>query len=557
MRTWLLAQRLSIKLLMPSIAGVLLLVLSGFFVFVLSHQQRILQTGFDEASREERRVTDLINGYSQAQAQVYKGVSVDLAGLGTKRADEALGNTMAARKGLDSVLEQLTKDNRDTEVADSIEVVKKVSASFFEFAGQLRDNLDDPTMAAANMMTTERKYDALHNTLLWMAEKQHARMVDGSKKIDRHLSLLVTGNIVATILVAFLSIGVALVNLRIIMGFIRQAMEDVRIIASGDLNHKVAIGTGDELGELASSVDELRSSFRTIIEGVKSTVIELNSSAEGISGISGRLASDVGTVDLRTRQISSSSREVLVHARQMVNQAESVSLSTTSAAKSLDQMMTTVIEISRNCAQEASMAQTTTLSARDLEQCMLSLDAAAQEIGTILEDIDNIAAKTKLLALNATIEAVRAGQAGKGFGVVAMEVKGLAGQSGLAATRIQERVTSVQNQTRKANLSVAEITKSIGRFADISGVISAAVEEQSAMVREVAGSVTSVSGATGELVSGLRDVAERSGGVLGALEDVGGASNNAAALASEANLNAASLTRLAVDLQKSVAGFRI
>src|SRR5690606_23140721 len=111
---------------------------------------------------------------------------------------------------------------------------------------------------------------------------------------------------------------------------------------------------------------------------------------------------------------------------------------------------------------------------------------AAQKIGEVVELISTIAEQTNLLALNATIEAARAGEAGKGFAVVASEVKGLAGQTAKATEEIAAQIRAVQAVSAEAADAIRGIGDTIARINDTAAAIAAAVEQQGAATSEIA-----------------------------------------------------------------------
>jgi methyl-accepting chemotaxis protein len=122
-------------------------------------------------------------------------------------------------------------------------------------------------------------------------------------------------------------------------------------------------------------------------------------------------------------------------------------------------------------------------------------------MGDVYEVITSIAEQTNLLALNATIEAARAGEAGKGFAVVASEVKDLSQETARATDDISKRIETIQSDTSAAVAAIDEISQVIARINDIQTSIAAAVEEQTATTNEMARNIS-------EVLTGSRDIAE-------------------------------------------------
>jgi methyl-accepting chemotaxis protein len=127
------------------------------------------------------------------------------------------------------------------------------------------------------------------------------------------------------------------------------------------------------------------------------------------------------------------------------------------------------------------------------------LATIANQIGDVIDLINDIANQTNLLALNATIEAARAGDAGKGFAVVAGEVKNLANQTAQATGRIAQQIGQVQSETNNAVTEIEGISDIISNMNSITSTIAAAVEEQSSATQEIARNVELAAAGTAEV----------------------------------------------------------
>ena len=192
-----------------------------------------------------------------------------------------------------------------------------------------------------------------------------------------------------------------------------------------------------------------------------------------------------------------------------------------------DEMSSSTAEIARQVEESTKVARQASQEAEQTGTIVEELSNSAKRIGEVIGLINDIAEQTNLLALNATIEAARAGEAGKGFAVVASEVKNLASQTAKATEDIVAQVNAMQSATGSTVQAIASIAAVIAQVNEISATISAAVEEQNATTAEIARNVQQAASAT-EGVTGnigkVSEAAEQTGAagaeVLGAAQEL-------------------------------------
>jgi methyl-accepting chemotaxis protein len=180
-----------------------------------------------------------------------------------------------------------------------------------------------------------------------------------------------------------------------------------------------------------------------------------------------------------------------------------------SVAATAEQLAMAIKEISARVADASRIAGQAVHYTKQSDVTMGTLSDASSKIGNVVKLIHDIAEQTNLLALNATIEAARAGEAGRGFAVVASEVKNLADQTTKATEEISLQVTGIQDSTQEALKTIGAISGIIAQIDEISTAIAAAVEEQSAASMEISRAIT-------EATVQTRHVADSSRGVGGA-----------------------------------------
>ena len=187
-------------------------------------------------------------------------------------------------------------------------------------------------------------------------------------------------------------------------------------------------------------------------------------------------------------------------------------VSSPNVATATSQMNTAVHEIARSTAEGARVTGEAVSLAGAATTAMQRLDESSARIGEVVALISHITRQTRLLALNATIEAARAGESGRGFGVVAHEVKELADGTARAAQDIAEKVDTIQSDTTSAVEAIRGIGDIVERVNALQTTIAAAIEEQSVVTHDISRNITQAAARTGEIGSGLVEVTQIAAG---------------------------------------------
>jgi methyl-accepting chemotaxis protein len=248
---------------------------------------------------------------------------------------------------------------------------------------------------------------------------------------------------------------------------------------------------------------------------------------EEVSGIVIHVKEAASSLQTLAQGMSEAAEVVGLNAENASGAAMSITSNVEAVAASSEELSASVDEISRQVNSSSEQARMAADTSQDATVNVESLSNKVTEISEIVGLISDIATQTNLLALNATIEAARAGEAGKGFAVVASEVKNLANQTAKATEQIEIQINNVVGATQETVQGISKINQAINVVQETSSAIAAAIEEQGAATREIAGSaaqtaqdVSLVSSTVAEVKEGAQSNVGRSQQVLTASDEL-------------------------------------
>ncbi|MBH3404387.1 methyl-accepting chemotaxis protein [Pseudomonas glycinae] len=366
---------------------------------------------------------------------------------------------------------------------------------------------------------------------------------DASIQAGEYYNSAITGIVAVAVIAALLTVLLAWLLTRSIVTPLNRAVAAAQTIAGGNLTKVIEVDGKDEPARLLEALVAMQSNLRKTIEQIAGSATQLGAAAEELSAVTEEASRGLQQQNDEIEQAATAVNEMTAAveevARNAVSTSEASNQSTHAAREGRDQVVKTVDAI-----------QTMTHDVQSTAQMIEGLAAQGRDIGKVLDVIRAIAEQTNLLALNAAIEAARAGEAGRGFAVVADEVRALAHRTAQSTQEIEKMVAGIQNGTgeavesmqqsnqrtqttlemaRAAGVALEQITQSIHQINERNLVIASASEEQAQVSREVDRNLVNI-----------RDLATQS-----------------AAGANQTSAATHELSRLAVDLNAMVARFVI
>lgn len=442
------------------------------------------------------------------------------------------------RENINAVRETITKnvDNYRplASTAEEKETLKSFDAEFVTYLDVFDQSLTlaetDDLIAFNTFSKTKLKPQADESSsLLGELIDINVNLADGTNhqaKETYSTSLAITITIVVIAIVFSILIGyfIARSISRPLMQMLGLATE----VANGNLTLKSEITSKDEVGQLAAALNRMVDNLKELINGIVMNSQSVAASSEQISA--------------STEEIAGSSTSQSAAAANITELFRELSAAINSVAISAEEAAELSNETVRTAREGGYVVETSLQGMQAVNQKMSQLEDDSRQIGDIIEVIDDIAEQTNLLALNAAIEAARAGEQGRGFAVVADEVRKLAERSSEATKQITKIIKAMQENTKQSVRAVAESVEQSSMTSQAFEQIIAMVNNSSLKVNEIAAACEEESAQAAEVMSSV--------------EAISASSEESAAASEETAATCQSLAQLSEELANSAAAFK-
>ena len=323
---------------------------------------------------------------------------------------------------------------------------------------------------------------------------------------------------------------------------ILRLLNEMGNLADGDLTVQASV-TEDVTGAIADSINFTIEELRTLVRGINSATDQVAKATQDAQAISNRLFE---ASQRQNREIQQASASVLSMA-QSINE---VSQTATQSARVAQQSLTAAEKGGQAVQNQIAGMNEIRTQIQDTSKRIKRLGESSLEIGEIVELISDITEQTNVLALNAAIQAASAGEAGRGFTVVAEEVQRLAERSGEATKQIEAIVKTIQADTQDAVAAMEKSTVGVVEGTKLSDAAGQALTEIQKVSRELASLIGGISDQTTKQSASVTDVTRGMQGILKITEETTEGTK-------QTNVSIGQLTRLAAELRSSVAGFKV
>ncbi|MBI5639098.1 MAG: methyl-accepting chemotaxis protein [Nitrospirae bacterium] len=418
------------------------------------------------------------------------------------------------------------------EEKDAAAKVLEPLAAYEKSIDQLVDARRDNDIAAADKAVKgmDRPVGAALKQLDELTMKNYENGIKAVSSKAGRLSLI---QILLAIIAVISTVVLSTVLIRKILASVQSVGETVGAASHGDLSRDVSVTSDDELGEMARNITSMMGSLREMTRKIIDVTSTLASSSEEVSATTAQISNGINDQTSQVEQSATATTEI---SQTIMDVAKNASEASTASKEATEIALEGKRVVEETVSGMMNIARTVEESSKTIEE----LGESSKQIGEIINVIKDIADQTNLLALNAAIEAARAGEQGRGFAVVADEVRKLAERTTKATGQISAMISKIQNDTEVSVKSMSEGKESaeegvklVERARESLDRIVGASERCLDMVRLIATATEEQSTAIEEVSTTMESIASVSKSSLTAVSQINTATNDLARLAGE------------------------
>lgn len=485
-----------------------------------------------------------------------------------------LDNLRSANQEIKDLVQKTESMLTTTEQRDLLKKLGEMNQQFLtqsEKAASLMETNPNEAITVVNKDLAALGRD-MRNLLASMIDRQQELMVQGSKSNNELVQSVMTTVLTLSIAAFAFAIVIGLLISRMISKPLARIAETAEQIAAGDLSvDDVRVKNRDEIGDLAKSFNQMKENLRALIRQVASSAEQVAASSEELTASSGQTSQATQQIALTIQEVAAGSERQVHSVEETVNAINDMSTGVQQIAGNAQMVSVSASKASELSVEGAEGIQSAIRQMNSINETVTHLAGVVRglgdrsgEIGQIVEVITNIAEQTNLLALNAAIEAARAGEHGKGFAVVADEVRKLAEQSANSAQQIAALIAGIQEETKKAVFAIDQGTREVTDGIRVVHSAGASFEQIQNSVAEVADQIQEVSAAsqqmsagTQQIVQSVKQIADIAETTAAGTQNVSAAAEEQLASMEEISASAASLSEMAEELHALVGQFKV
>jgi methyl-accepting chemotaxis protein len=555
--------------------------LFGGFFAVLIILAVIVGLSSYEITSVDRTYTELINDKAKKLVMIQqlelavKQQQSSLRGFLITGDDTSLQNFSKAHDSYLQTSQKLHETIRTPKAAELLKQLDSLEGEFNQFALEVmelkkQNRTEEYTEQIATVgRDIAKRFEGKAEELgVFQEELLNKGIMETSAKVESIKTLVLILGIVSVLV----GVGISLFISRLISNPVLELAKAAERISSGDLTaDEIKIKNRDEIGDLASSFNQMSRNLRELIKQVGINAEQVAASAE-------ELTASAEQTSKATEQITLIMQDVASGVEKQVKSVEDTTQMATEMAAGVQQIATnashvsatavhaseTALEGNRSIQSAVQQMNSINRSVQDLANVVKGLGERSKEIGHIIEVITGIAEQTNLLALNAAIEAARAGEHGRGFAVVADEVRKLAEQSAQSAQQISEMISAIQEETTIAVQTMEETAKevvegigSVHAAGDSFSQIQSAVQEVSAQIEEVSSSVQQMAAGVEQIVHAMKMISDVAEAAASSTQEGSAATEEQLASMEEIASSASSLSKMAEELHAHIGKFKV